>query len=231
MNTLSRIPVKFEHDKLLSRLHIEPGSQDANDLAALIELVSKSANPKAVFDVCYVGARTDDTVAIAESVFTSRTLRVNLDKVERLFPFVATCGAEFDRISIPNNDIVQQYWLDELKATALRAAHDHLFSHLKKTFGLHKVTSMSPGSGDLEVWPIEQQKILFTLLGDVEAAAGVHLTDSCLMIPNKTISGIAYPAKITFETCRLCHRQNCPGRLAPLDERLYENINKHEVDS
>ncbi len=225
MNTLAQIPVKFEHDKLLPKLRIEPGSQDADDLAALIELVSKSANPKAVFDVCYVGARTGDTVAVAESVFTSRTLRVNLDKVERVFPFVATCGAEFDCVSIPDDDIVKQYWLDELKATALCAARDHLFTHLKKTFGLHKVTSMSPGSGDLEVWPIEQQKILFALLGDVEAAAGVRLTDTCLMIPNKTISGIAYPAEITFETCRLCHRQNCPGRLAPLDEKLYKSIN------
>ncbi len=224
MNTLTHIPVKYDLEKLVTRLRVEPGSRDADDLSTLIDLVTPAANPKAGFSVCDIEARTPDTVKIADAVFSSRTLRVNLEKVERVFPFIATCGTEFDEITIPNDDILKQYWLDELKAVALRAAHEHLFAHLKKHYGLHKITSMSPGSGDVDVWPIQQQQHLFSLLGDTEALVGVRLTDSCLMIPNKTISGIAYPSEVTFETCRLCHRLNCQGRMAPLDEALCKSL-------
>ena len=39
-------------------------------------------------------------------------------------------------------------------------------------------------------WPIEEQQPLFRLLGDTERAVGVRLTDSMLMVPTKSVSGI-----------------------------------------
>lgn len=42
-------------------------------------------------------------------------------------------------------------------------------------------------------WPLTQQQPLFTLLGDPEASIGVQLTDSLLMIPNKSLSGSGLP--------------------------------------
>ncbi len=224
MKILSNIPVKFNTPDLLSRLHIEPNSEDADEFGKLVETVSSIANPKAMFDVCYIEDRTDNTVSVGGATFTSRALRINTDKVEMVFPFVATCGAEFDRIDILRDEMLKQYWLDELKAAALCAAHNYLSSHLKERYALPGTASMSPGSGDSDVWHIEQQRILFSLLGDAEKAVGVRLTDTCLMIPNKSISGIAYPSEVTFETCRLCHRKQCCGRKAPFDKVLFERM-------
>ena len=81
---------------------------------------------------------------------------------------------------------------------------------------------MSPGSGDAVIWPIEQQRNLFALLGDGSQQIGVQLTDSCLMIPNKSVSGIRYPTEIDFHTCQVCHREDCPGRIAPFDEEQWK---------
>jgi hypothetical protein len=79
---------------------------------------------------------------------------------------------------------------------------------------------MSPGS--LPNWPITEQKPLFSLIGKTEELVGVRLTDSMLMLPRKSISGIVFPTEVTFSSCQLCPRERCEGRKAPYDEALKE---------
>jgi predicted transcriptional regulator len=83
---------------------------------------------------------------------------------------------------------------------------------------------MRPGSGDVTVWPIEQQQGLFSLLDDVEGAIGVKLMESCLMVPNKTTSGILFTTEEDFRSCEVCHREDCPSRHAPFNKTLWENL-------
>ena len=72
----------------------------------------------------------------------------------------------------------------------------------------------------MDDWPITQQKELFSLFGDVEELIGVTLTESCLMVPLKSSSGIYFPTEVTFETCQLCPREVCESRRAPYDRAL-----------
>jgi hypothetical protein len=83
---------------------------------------------------------------------------------------------------------------------------------------------MHPGSGDADVWPIEQQKELFALLGDVGGLTGVTLTDSMLMIPTMSVSGIVFPTERDFATCQVCHREDCLRRAAPFDEAVWREV-------
>ena len=80
---------------------------------------------------------------------------------------------------------------------------------------------MGPGSGDAMVWPIQEQVPLFALLGDVKGAAGVRLTDSCLMLPRKSVSGIVFPTGVDFRTCQLCRREGCRSRAAAFDAGMW----------
>lgn len=86
---------------------------------------------------------------------------------------------------------------------------------------------MAPGSGAANVWPITQQKQLFSVFGDVEKLIGVRLTDRCLMIPIKSVSGIFFPTAgdNTFASCQLCPREECIRRRAPFDAEL---VSKYE---
>ena len=80
---------------------------------------------------------------------------------------------------------------------------------------------MNPGSGERSLWPIEEQRPLFKLLGSIETAIGVHLTDSFLMLPNKSVSGFYYKTDKEFHNCQLCKRDHCPNRQKPFDSELW----------
>ena len=116
------------------------------------------------------------------------------------------------------------FWWDLIKGELLNVARQHLAEHLDRKHLLPQTSAMHPGSGDVAVWPIEQQRELFALLGDVPEQLGVELTDTYLMIPNKTISGILFPTENSFRTCQVCRRPVCPNRAAAFDEALWESI-------
>jgi hypothetical protein len=151
-----------------------------------------------------------------------------LSKAERAFPFIVTCGRELDGIEIPPDDFMKRFWLDSLKEEALRAAVEHFNRHVRETHGLEQTASMSPGSGDSGLWPIDQQKALFSLFGDTETLIGVRLTESCLMIPNKTVSGILFPTEMKFENCSLCTREKCPERKVGFDKALWDSFHRED---
>ena len=171
---------------------------------------------KAAFRNCYLDEKEEDAVTIERVRFVSRVLTRNLSKVGRVFPFVLTLGKGVDAIIDETKDILDKYLLDEISNIALRESRQQLEMHLSQQFAFDNISYMSPGS--LEDWPIVEQKKLFTLLNGVEAAISVRLTDSCLMIPRKSISGIYFPSEVTFYSCQLCPRESCEGRKASYDE-------------
>jgi len=224
IHILENIPFNPDPENLLTRVHLKAGSPDAQDFLALLEKARLASRPKALYRESYVEAIDDDQVTIADTTFHSRTLRVNLEHVGRVFPFVITCGTEPDAIALPPGDFLAQFWLDAIKAAALEASGAHLNALLEQRYALGKTSSMSPGSGDVSIWPIEEQRLLFGLLGDVRAAIGVSLTESCLMTPNKTVSGIIFPAEKAIRTCQVCRRENCPNRQAEFDPAAWQAI-------
>jgi len=215
-------PIPFEPDlnALMRKLRVKAGSTYADELKRLVREAQSIARPKALYKTAFIEARSDDYVVIDGTRLSSRVLRVNLDHAHRTFPYVATCGVELDAWSDSIDDIVHQYWADIIKEQALRTALHALQGHLAEHYQLGRTASMSPGS--LENWPIQEQRPLFTILGNTREAIGVELTDSFLMIPTKSVSGIRFPTEESFESCQLCPRENCPGRRAPYEPALYE---------
>jgi hypothetical protein len=222
MSILADIPHSLDCAQLLRQAHIEPDSDDAAAFMALYETARTCARPKAFYKKCDVGSKTGDTVAIGDVTFTSVMLARNLATVARVFPFVCTCGCELDQVSLPPGDFLQQFWWDLIKQAYLNVARTYLHDHLIQRYRLGKVASMAPGTGDATVWPIEQQRLLFDLLDGVTAHIGVVLTDSFLMVPNKSVSGIFFPTEHDFRACQVCHRERCPGRSAPFDQALWD---------
>lgn len=222
MPLLTDIPFDLDANALLSQMRLDPNSPDADEFRELIAAAREEAQPKAAYRACYIEDRTEDAVTIDGSVFRSRLLSKNLADVQRVFPFVVTCGRELDRISF-KDDIVKSYWWDGIKAAVLTSARTFLKNEIEKGFRLRKTASMSPGSGDKTIWPIEQQRPLFALLGDVGPAIGVELTPSLLMLPIKTLSGIRFPTEIDFRSCQVCRRKDCPLRRAPFEKALWDD--------
>lgn len=231
MEVFKSIPIALGFDQVLERLRLSRRSKYIEaTVQQLIEIARPLVKPKAIYEVCYVEDRNEDSLNIGGVRFTSRVLRVNLDKVERVFPYVATCGRELDEIVLPANDLMTSYCLETIKEVVLHSALDYLEGYLKRTYALPQLSTMNPGS--LRSWPIVQQKQLFSIFGDVEGLIGVKLTGSYAMVPTKSVSGIYFSTEIQFESCQLCPREVCSERRAPYAPDLAEKYRqKTNVDS
>ena len=212
---LTDIPVRVDPGAASRRLRFGPG----HGFASLDELLGTAlplVKLRAATMVAYTGAKAEDGVEVGGVFFRSRVLRANLDKVRKVFPFIMTVGAELEAQAAATGELLQQYYLEEAANLVLEAAAGRLARRLGKRWGLPSLSAMSPGS--LEDWPITEQPKLFSLFGDTRSLVGVELTESLLMLPRKSISGILFPSEEGFLSCRLCERESCPGRKAPYDE-------------
>jgi len=215
---LEDIPWEVEEENFLKKFHLKKGSEDAQRVRDLLKEAKKVGHPRGMYHVAYIDKKGENEVTIEGITFNSKVLRTNLEDIYRVFPFVVTSGKELEEWSNQFEDMLETFWVAEIKEWALKQAMHYMLENLKEKFHLDKVAAMNPGS--LPDWPMEEQKKLFVLLGNPEREVGVKLTDSYLMIPIKSVSGIWFPTKADFENCQLCSRENCPGRRAPYDEKL-----------
>ena len=167
-----------------------------------------------------IDSKEDDFVTVEGINLKSRILRVNLDQVYRIFPFVVTCGTELEDWTRGMTDLVRSFACDAIKEAILYQGIHYLMDHLKESYHLAQVSRMNPGS--LADWPIEEQRPLFEILGDAKSLIGASLTESLMMVPTKSVSGVCFPTEVDFVNCQLCPREVCPGRKASYDKDLYE---------
>ncbi len=228
---LEDIKFKMDLDALYKRLHIDPESEYAQLAAELARKAEGVARPKALYREAFVDSLDEDHVVIDGVRIHSRIMSINFKGIDRVFPYITTCGRELFSWADALDDILEQYWAGAIMEMALEAAYDALLAHLDLEYHTGRLSAMNPGS--LADWPIKGQRDLFSLLGNSEGTIGVELTESFLMIPIKTTSGILFPAEEGFHSCSLCDRKSCPNRRAPYDESLYSkkyNI-KENIDN
>lgn len=222
MNDSAVISVPFILDipALLKKLHVDSRPEYAERCTRLAREAVALARPKAAYRAAWVESKGEDHVVVDGVTLTSRVLRVNVADVHRVFPFLATCGVELEAWSRSISDMLEGFWADAIMEEALRAAFHAATEHLVQRYQLGRTAMMNPGS--LADWPIEQQAALFRILGDCSERIGVKLTDSFLMVPTKSVSGLRYATEVQFENCQLCPRDRCPNRRAPHDPELHE---------
>lgn len=221
METIDRIPATLNPAAVAKRLRHNPARASSVDLDELLALAGSLIHLRAAYEVSYTGAKGEDTVEVAGVTFRSRILRRNLDQAQKVFPFIMTAGPALEAAASASGDLLKQYYLEEMANIALENGALWLSERLKTRYGFPGLASMDPGS--LEDWPITEQPKLFSIFGDTERLVGVRLTESMLMLPRKSISGIFFPSEEGFTSCQLCDRDTCPARRAPYDEVMAIN--------
>ena len=217
MEKLEYIPLNLDIEEIKRRLHTGK-SGDWSQVQTLVEEGQSLILAKAVYKVCYIESKHKDAIIIDGRSLKSRVLRKNLDNVERVFPYVVTIGNRLEDTMRACTDLLKKYYLDTIANVCLTATQKYLKEHLRSRYALDRISYMSPGS--LKDWAIEEQRSLFSILGDVESSIGVRLNETLVMIPNKSLSGIYFPTKIPFYSCQLCQREDCVVRKVPYDETL-----------
>jgi hypothetical protein len=222
---LDAIPFEPDVQELQKHLRIKPGSPNETELMKMLQAACRLAQPRAVYLAAYITGRDEEWVEIEGMRFTSRVLSVNLEHVHRVFPYLITCGPELQEWGDGFEDMLQGFWAEAIKESALFCAGRALEEDLQQRYQLDRLASMNPGS--LTDWPIQQQRVLFDLFGVLSRKVGVRLTDSLLMIPTKSVSGIHFPTEVSYANCQLCPRENCPNRRASYEPGLFES--KYQV--
>lgn len=206
---------------IIDTLMLPLDAETVSDIEALTHRANAVVKPKVLYAVAAVLRIDGSRVDIDGHEFHSEVLARNLSEGQVVFPHIATCGSELDGLESELSDALMVYALDCIKQSALEAAIREFHTLLAESHGLQGFATMNPGAGDARVWPIQQQAELFNLLGDVSDRIGVCLSESFLMIPNKTISGITFDNKEGYSNCRMCMREGCSSRQEPFDEQMW----------
>jgi len=210
---IDTIPLQMDPAFLCKALFVKPGSEMEGRLCELVAEAQNIARPKAAYREITVQQTTQDGLCIDGIEFKSRLLMTNLTSAKKMYAFIATCGTELDAWAKTSSDMLESFWKDTIMNMSLGVAIGALEKQLRPLCEEEHLSSMNPGS--LEDWPITEQRPLFGILKTAPVDIGITLTESHLLVPLKSLSGIYFDSKDNFCNCHLCPRESCLGRRAP----------------
>lgn len=157
----------------------------------LMNEVNKTVEPKSIYRIfdCTV---TDDTLIIENFEFKSKRLAENLKGCSKVAILAATVGTEGDRLlRTYSAEGARLAIMQAVLASKIEEICDAVQDHIEKENKVKTRQRYSPGYFDLD---ISEQKKLFSLL-EITKRCGITLTDTCQMIPTKSVTaftGIDY---------------------------------------
>ncbi|MFP4422155.1 MAG: hypothetical protein ACLFRG_16560 [Desulfococcaceae bacterium] len=223
MKPILKIDIPFEIDvsSIRKNLEAEEKSLSGDSPERLAAEAKAVGRPKFWIHPQPVSKVGENTVRLGDHTFTSRAMAFHFSGLERVFPYLATAGTEMaDWVdSLPEPE---KLYADRMAEAALAAALSGVEREIRERFGIESIARINPGS--LVDWALEEQRILFSLLGDGGDRIGVALAENLLMFPLKSGSGIVFPDETGFVTCRLCQVSGCRLRRAPFEPGRYERV-------
>jgi len=135
MQVIDNIPIKLELEDVVKKTRIRNMNDGFREtINELLDIARPIAKPKAVFEICRVENRQGDSLEIGGKRFTSHVLSVNLENTDTVFPYVVTCGREVDAIKLSENQIMQTYFLDQIKEVMVRSALGYVVDHIRNNY-------------------------------------------------------------------------------------------------
>lgn len=130
--------------------------------------------------------------------------------------FICTAGAQIGEKSkefMAQGDLMEGYILDVIGSVTVEAAIEKIQKMFEEELinrGLRMANRYSPGYCG---WALNEQKQLFSLFPGNHC--GISLSDSCLMDPAKSVSGVIGFGKSVQKTayeCQMCELETCMYR-------------------
>ncbi|MFC2043854.1 vitamin B12 dependent-methionine synthase activation domain-containing protein [Chloroflexota bacterium] len=211
----------IDRRRVLQDIGYPPDSEPAARMESLvndfIEYAYQFFAPSFLYTVNDIKLVEGTNVLLEDGVvFKSEVIAGLLEKADKVATFVLTIGKYLeDAVAqlAQGGLVLQSTILDAIGSDAAEKLADSVESQISEVAhnqGLTISRRFSPGYCD---WDVSQQKMVFeTMKGD---SAGIHLTDSCMMLPRKSISGIIGIGSHDIEKynpCKTCDKHDCVGR-------------------
>lgn len=130
-------------------------------------------------------------ILYGESFSLHKMVSAALQESTAIAVFIATCGREVEAYSkqlLQQGNILEGFIVDLIGSEIAEGMADYTHNrimHEMALSGMHTTNRYSPGYCN---WPVNDQKQLFRIMGD--NTCGVSLSESSLMQPIKSVSGI-----------------------------------------
>ena len=150
--------------------------------------------------------------------FTSKKIASYLNGASELIIFVATIGSRLETEAtalMDKGNQIEGYLLDRIGSLAVESLAKTVEDSIRQFYVQQDASAsarMSPGYCD---WPTDEQIVMSKILDF--SKAGIYLTDGCMMVPKKSISGIiGIGPKNKFSRrvsqCSMCEQEHCAYR-------------------
>ncbi len=193
-----------------------PDEATLKEVEGVLQEVRVFLQPSFCFFVKYGSLDLEqNTLAIDDTTLSvGKIIARQLRGAEAYAFFVCTAGMafeEYQRTLMRKGDMVRVFIADALGSVIAEKAADRMEESLQTSIdklGWKHTNRFSPGYCS---WHVSQQQLLFPLFGSSEPC-GVHLSDSSLMTPIKSVSGVigvGSSVRHLDYTCGLCDFEKC----------------------
>ena len=194
------------------------GAVPENDILSLIDKVYSDiayiCRPRYMYEIYDAHTLDAGSIEISGKKFiTERIITRYLSGMEKCCVFAATAGSEYDTYKKrlrDKGDIPEEFIADAIGSIIAEACVTRIANELAETADGSCTYPYSPGYCN---WKLPEQSLLFSLLPD--SPCGITLTESCLMVPIKSTSGImgiGKNIKRKVYACHICDDKNCYKR-------------------
>lgn len=223
---ISTFDKTLDTDKVLRLLGAKQGKGVApSSLRRIKKLTPGVGNllrPKLAYRRFFLVSADKKSIELADGTrFTSPKLAKAVGNAQEIHCFVATIGSKVDKEIqrlMKEKRYADAYVLDAVGSIAAENIVEQYYQQIAKKAekaGKGVTLRFSPGYCD---WPLDQQRLLFAAFSE-RSPVGVTLSQSCLMSPRKSVSGlfgILPPGNSgvdpAYNPCAMCHNSDCIAR-------------------
>lgn len=196
-----------------------PDDSVYNEIHSLLNRVADITHPRYEFFTTEGYLNTnDETLQVNDKIFhVGKIIARQLRGAKQFAFFTATAGAEFEKLQRQletEGDIVKCYLVDCIGSIIAEKAADYMEEVLQNEINAlnwKHTNRFSPGYCG---WHVSEQADLFSIFPD-RYPCGIHLTESSLMLPIKSVSGVIgigpNVRKLEY-SCKLCSFERCYRR-------------------
>lgn len=151
-----------------------------------------------------------------EDLHTGKQISGYLKDATSVAVFLCTAGPVFTKTVNTlnrNGDIMEAFLLDAIGSLTVEKAMDIIQENLTDEMKKEEMSVSNRYSPGYCNWELNDQKKIFSLIGSNKV--GVSLTDTCLMIPEKSVSGIIGIGNVLQKYnygCKICNNSSCVYR-------------------
>ena len=220
--TEERIKIQVDRKEVFRYLGYQAGHKVSARVSSLtdrhIESASKLIEPQYSCVIRDVDRVEEARVFLGDITFESRVIAQLMRGCQKAAIFAVTIGGLLEmkvQQLAKAGRVLEAAVVDAVGSAAAEQAATVVQNRVREIAnaqGLSISLRFSPGYCD---WDIGQQTMIFRALNG--RSAGIRLTDSCLMVPRKSVSGVigmsAHGEDLeAWSPCRTCKQRNCPGR-------------------